>query len=155
MKKVMVETNRMNIYPLSLDRMDEVIKNEPDEEMKKAYGEMKEGCEKHPEQYVWYAIWYMELKEGNIPVGDLCFKGLEENESVEIGYGIKPEFEGQGLTTEAVVAMCQWAIKQEGVNCIEAETDPDNRASQRVLEKAGFLPNGVIGEEGPRFVWRG
>lgn len=94
MKKVMVETNRMNIYPLSLDRMDEVIKNEP-------------------------------------------------------------EFEGQGLTTEAVVAMCQWAIKQEGVNCIEAETDPDNRASQRVLEKAGFLPNGVIGEEGPRFVWRG
>ena len=130
----MVETNRMNIYPLSLDRMDEVIKNEPDEEMKKAYGEMK---------------------EGNIPVGDLCFKGLEENGSVEIGYGIKPEFEGQGLTTEAVVAMCQWAIKQEGVNCIEAETDPDNRASQRVLEKAGFLPNGVIGEEGPRFVWRG
>ena len=84
MKKVMVETNRMNIYPLSLDRMDEVIKNEPDEEMKKAYGEMKEGCEKHPEQYVWYAIWYMELKAGNIPVGDLCFKGLEENGSVEI-----------------------------------------------------------------------
>ena len=32
-----------------------------------------------------------------------------------------------------------------------AETDPNNKASQRVLEKCGFLPDGE-GKEGPRFV---
>lgn len=32
--------------------------------------------------------------------------------------------------------------------------EPGNAASQRVLEKAGFLPNGIMGEEGPRFVWQ-
>ena len=37
------------------------------------------------------------------------------------------------------------------VTRVEAETEPDNRASQRVLEKCGFLPSGTFGEEGPRF----
>ncbi len=36
-----------------------------------------------------------------------------------------------------------------------AETEPGNIASQRVLEKAGFIPTGTNGEEGPRFVWNG
>ena len=38
-------------------------------------------------------------------------------------------------------------------NCMEryAETDAGNAASQRVLEKCGFRPNGILGEEGPRF----
>ncbi len=34
---------------------------------------------------------------------------------------------------------------------VEAETDPENKKSQRVLEKCGFAPLGIIGEEGPRF----
>lgn len=43
----------------------------------------------------------------------------------------------------------------EGVCAVEAETDPENVASQNVLMRAGFVKNGVIGEEGPRFVYRG
>ena len=43
----------------------------------------------------------------------------------------------------------------EGVCAVEAETDPENVASQNVLRRAGFVKNGVIGEEGPRFVYRG
>ena len=34
------------------------------------------------------------------------------------------------------------------------ETAPDNAASMRVLQKAGFVPTGAVGDEGPRFVWR-
>lgn len=34
---------------------------------------------------------------------------------------------------------------------ISLETDSDNIASKRVLEKCGFALNGVIGEEGPRW----
>ena len=37
---------------------------------------------------------------------------------------------------------------------VEAETEPDNAASQRVLAKCGFVPNGIVGEEGPRYVRR-
>lgn len=48
----------------------------------------------------------------------------------------------------------QWASGQPGVTRIEAETEPGNAASQRVLEKSGFVLTGTTGEEGPRFVWR-
>jgi ribosomal-protein-alanine N-acetyltransferase len=37
------------------------------------------------------------------------------------------------------------------MTAIEAETAPENIASKRVLEKCGFIANGKIGEEGPRF----
>ena len=41
-----------------------------------------------------------------------------------------------------MTAMARWASEQIGVKYVEAETDPDNKASQRVLEKAGFHLNG-------------
>lgn len=34
---------------------------------------------------------------------------------------------------------------------IAAEAEGTNLASQRVLQKAGFRPNGKRGEEGPRY----
>lgn len=37
---------------------------------------------------------------------------------------------------------------------MEAEIDPENKASQRVLEKAGFCLNGIMGVEGLRYVFK-
>ena len=88
-------------------------------------------------------------------MGDLCFKGLPETGHPEIGYGIEPEFWNQGYTTEAVRAACCWALQQPGVSAIEAETDPGNAASQAVLRKVGFVPTGILGKAGPRFIWKG
>ena len=95
-------------------------------------------------------MWMIELRDGT-HIGDLCFKGPGTNGTVEIGYGVLEEYQGHGYAAEAVGAAVSWALQQPGVNRVEAETEPDNRASQRVLEKCGFLPSGVIGEEGPRF----
>lgn len=78
--------------------------------------------------------------------------GPAKDRAVEIGYGILPSYEGNGYMTEAVQGMIRWAFAQQDVNFVEAETDPDNRASQRILEKCGFVPNGKTGEEGSRFV---
>ena len=111
---------------------------------------MLEGCLQHPDQWHWYAMWMIELKD-RTHIGDLCFKGLGANGVVEIGYGILEEYQGNGYASEAVGAAVNWALQQSGVTRVEAETEPDNRASQRVLEKCGFFPTGTVGEEGPRF----
>lgn len=147
---VMMETARLRICVLSDEEMVRFIWTQTDEELIKAYKEMLQGSVEHPEQRVWYAIWSIERKDGT-SVGDLCFKGPPENGAVEIGYGILPEHMGNGYATEAVGAAVKWALRQTGVLCVEAETGPDNRASQRVLEKCGFVSNGAYGEEGPRF----
>ena len=146
----MKRTERLTIYPASREQMEAMIASEQNEELKKAYTEMLEGCLRHPDQWDWYAIWMIEKTDGT-PVGDLCFKGLREDGIAEIGYGILEEHQGQGYATEAVRAACRWAFGHAEVTSLEAETDAGNAASQRVLEKCGFRPNGTIGAEGPRF----
>lgn len=146
-----IRTERLRIRLASDDEMRTLISEETDGDLKAAYGEMLAGCETEPNLRQWFAAWFLELPDG-VRIGDLCFKGLGADGMVEIGYGLLPEFFGQGYATEAVAAMTQWASQQSGVSRIEAETEPGNTASQRVLEKAGFVPTGKTGEEGPRFV---
>ena len=130
--------------------METIISSETNAELKAAYSEMLDGCLQHPDQWDWYAIWIIELRNGTY-IGDLCFKGLDSNGVAEIGYGILEEYQGQGYATEAVKAALRWAFQNPNVTAIEAETDADNAASKRVLEKCGFLANGIIGKEGPRY----
>ncbi len=146
----MLETDRIRIYPASREQMENSILAEKDDDLKKAYGEMLEGCLAHADQWDWYAMWEIEKKDGT-HIGDLCFKGLEEK-NPEIGYGIMDEFQGQGYATEAVRLAVEWAFSHPEIIAVEAETDPDNVASQKVLTKCGFEANGEIGEEGPRFI---
>ena len=153
MNRIELETERLRLYIASRVEMEQIIARQTDEELRKAYQEMLDGYLAHPEQGEWYAIWMVTRRDG-VQVGDLCFKGLNEDGSVEIGYGINDEFQGQGYATEAVIATVDWALRQSGVLRVEAETEPDNTDSQRVLAKCGFVPNGIMGEEGPRYVRR-
>ena len=147
----MIETQRLRINIASQEEMERTIETESYEELKTAYQEMLQGCLDHPEQWKWYAIWIIEDKEGAC-VGNLSFKGLESNGSVEIGYGIFDEFCNKGFASEAVEAVVKWAMEQSDIKQIEAEADPNNIASQKVLAKCGFVATGVIGEEGPRYI---
>ena len=148
-----VETERMYLYSLSNEEMRLVIEKESDLEMKQAYAEMLEGSLSNPDKRIWYAIWNMELKNDlETIVGDFCFKGLGDDGVVEIGYGLKEEYRHYGYMTEALKAITEWALSQESVKQVEAETNAENIASQKVLLQSGFISNGKMGEEGPRFV---
>jgi len=150
-KVIKIKSKRLVISPMTDEEMTALI-GSSDEEMQAAYSEMLTGAKEHPEVRPWYIAWKICLKkEPDKMVGDLCFKGPQEKGRVEVGYGILPEYEGQGYATEAVKAVCEWAFSEKDVYYVEAETDPDNSASQRVLEKNGFAVTGKTGEEGPRF----
>ncbi len=150
-----IESERLIFYPIENDETLKLIENEKDPEMKQAYSEMLQGCIEHPGNRIWYTVWYMELRsEPGTVIGDFCFKGLNENSMVEIGYGLRDGYCGHGYMTEAVKKISEWALHQKGVTKVEAETEPDNTASQNVLIKAGYFPSGIIGEEGPRYVFQ-
>lgn len=149
----MIDTSRLKIYAASQEQMETFIAAQPVDVLKAAYTEMLDGCLLHPDQWEWYAIWMIELKDGT-HIGELCFKGLTENGIAEIGYGIAEDYEGCGYATEAVLALTDWALMQSCVMCVMAETEESNIASQKVLNKAGFMPTGEMGEEGPLFARR-
>ena len=149
-EKAMLETGRLKIYASSQDIMEQFIESQTAPVLKAAYTEMLNGCLDHSDQWEWYAIWMIELKNGT-HIGELCFKGLSADGIAEIGYGISKEYQNNGYATEAVKAVLEWAFAHPEIAAVEAETDSDNTASKRVLEKCGFALNGVIGEEGPRW----
>ncbi len=105
MKKEIIKTKRLVIEPISDEETEDLIRHSDSEENRKAYEEMLQGSRNDPDNRVWFTPWKMMLKDGRTYIGDLCFKGPEKNSTVEIGYGILPEYEGKGYTTEAVQAM--------------------------------------------------
>ena len=151
-----LESERLFLYPLGDEEMVLLTENEKDPELRQAYAEMLEGCRNEPENRLWYAAWLMELKNNpGVIVGDFCFKGLGADGAVELGYGLREGFCGNGYMTEAVRTVTKWALEQPGVSRVEAETESENEASQKVLAACGFVPAGTAGKEGPRFVYRG
>ena len=121
------------------------------EALKTAYSEMLNGCLSHPNQWEWYAIWMIELKNGT-HIGELCFKGISKEGVTEIGYGIGDDYQGCGYATEAVAALVDWALGQPNTVTVKAEVEASNVASKCVLEKAGFTPTGETGKEGQVFI---
>ena len=72
-------------------------------------------------------------------MAELGFKGAPDAAGqVEIGYGTMPLQQGRGLMTEAVGGMAGWAAKRNGIKTLLAETDKNNFASIRILQKNNF-----------------
>jgi RimJ/RimL family protein N-acetyltransferase len=78
-----------------------------------------------------------------------------------VGYWVAPWGRGRGVCTRALRLLSAWALGEAGFARVELMTDPENRASQRVAEKAGYTNEGrlrsVIGyRDGRRadaFMW--
>ncbi len=152
-KWIPVKTKRLVIRPCNWKEMEQLKELESDIEMKQAYQDMMDCMKENKGQEYWGAAWLIALLDGT-RVGDMCFKGApDEQGEVEIGYGIDEWKQGNGYATEMVAAMIHWALTRPNVKMVTAQTQKNNRKSQRVLKKNGFVPYGY-GEEGPRFLFR-
>ena len=64
----------------------------------------------------------------------------------DIGYEIAPRLWGQGYATEAARAMVDFGFRTLGLYRLSSWCIAENTASARVLEKAGFKPEGRLRE---------
>jgi RimJ/RimL family protein N-acetyltransferase len=86
----------------------------------------------------------IRLRAGGTLIG-VAGAHLQGDSEVEIGYWLGTAHHGRGYASEAAVALAErlgTALPGRG---IVAECRPANRASWRVLEKAGFRPTGAAG----------
>ncbi|MEZ5995073.1 MAG: GNAT family protein [Hyphomonadaceae bacterium] len=63
-------------------------------------------------------------------------------QTASLGYWAGQEHAGNGYTTSAVRAVLRYAFEDLDLHRVEAACQPDNIASRRVLEKAGFTEEG-------------
>ncbi len=64
----------------------------------------------------------------------------------EVGYALARPFWGQGLASEATAALVEYGFETLDLHRLEAELDPRNDASVRVLERQGFIREGLLRE---------
>lgn len=67
--------------------------------------------------------------------------------SAKLGYCLAEAAWGQGLATEAATALLHWAFGALDLNRVQSETDTRNVASARVLEKLGFVREGLLRQD--------
>ena len=84
-------------------------------------------------------------KAAGAPVGTfLLFKHDEGARRAEVGYVLARAHWGTGLMREALRAVAAQAFGPLGLRRLEAEVDPANVASTRVLERVGFVREGLL-----------
>lgn len=64
----------------------------------------------------------------------------------ELGYGLAPAHQGKGYMHEALVRLVNYGFSTLQLNRIEAEINPENTASSKVLEALGFQFEGKMRE---------
>ena len=63
---------------------------------------------------------------------------------LDFGYVLARAEWGRGMMTEALTEVARWAMQQGGIWRIGAVCDVENRASARVMEKAGLAREGIL-----------
>ncbi|MFJ6207554.1 GNAT family N-acetyltransferase [Lysinibacillus sp. NPDC092081] len=162
-----LSTKRLKLIPLNAKYLDLLINDEQsleielsvsskevflDEELRQALKFRLSKVLENEENYIWYTNWLIVSKEENCIVGGIMLKGLpNEHGEVIIGYYIFPPYQGKGYMTETVRAMKDWLLRQSNVKYVVADTDKDNIASHKVLQKAGAT---LYSESEELYYWR-
>lgn len=91
--------------------------------------------------------WGITLKGNPKVLGIIGYYRLQpENYRAEIGYMLLPEFHGKGIITEAVKRLISYGFDDLKLHSIEAVIDPQNFASEKVLQKCNFVKEAHLKE---------
>jgi RimJ/RimL family protein N-acetyltransferase/ligand-binding SRPBCC domain-containing protein len=82
------------------------------------------------------------MRESQDPIG--MIEARLQNTTVDIGYVLARAHWGKGLMPEAIRAIAETSLLDPGIFRVQAFCDCQNIASQRALEKAGFLREGRL-----------
>ncbi len=95
-----------------------------------------------------HGLFKVSLKSSGIPVGICGFVKRDFLNWPDIGYAILPEFENQGLISEANSLIISYGWNELGLEKIYAITSESNMRSQHLLSKLGMQRVGNIQPEG-------
>lgn len=91
--------------------------------------------------------WGITLKNNPKLLGIIGYYRLQpENYRAEIGYMLLPDFHGKGIIPEAVNRLIRYGFDDLKLHSIEAVIDPENFASEKVLQKCGFVKEAHLKE---------
>jgi [ribosomal protein S5]-alanine N-acetyltransferase len=143
------ETSRLSAERLRERDLDEMARLHLDERVTATLGGVRSRAEtrewldanlEHWERH-GYGLWVFRDREDGALVGrgGLHRYELEGVDEVELGYTVVAERWRLGYGTEIASAIVAAGVERLGIRDVIAFTLPENVASRRVMEKAGFV----------------
>lgn len=84
--------------------------------------------------------WAITLREDPKLIGTVCLWNLQkEHFRAEIGYALHPDFHQKGIMHEVLEAVIDYGFNEMKLHSIEANVNPANEASIKLLEKNSFV----------------
>ena len=141
-----IETSRLRVFPLPLAQLRLWAEDLPALErslgyayrgvpVEKALGDARRllAAAEEAGESPYRTVWMLVQREEGVIIGSAGFKGgPDEKGEVEIRYAMGKDYRRRGYMTEAVKAICCWALEQPEVAHITAETDLVSYPSQRI-----------------------
>ena len=148
-----ITTERLTLVPFAPDHLDGLFKMNSDPEVMRYLGtpqtrdDTTASIVRQQEKWAqhgfgWWAIF--ENSSGQL-VGAACLQhlGHVETNPLEIGWRLIPSVQGRGYATEAGRAAMQYGFDVIGETYLTAVTDPENKASARVMDRLGMTCIGI------------
>lgn len=82
--------------------------------------------------------------DGTLVGGISLYRADAGTRSAEVGYGVRLGYRDAGIATEALTGLTAWALSEGGLQRIELRVRPENHASIKVADRAGFLLEGTL-----------
>ena len=83
--------------------------------------------------------WGISLRNDPTLLGTIAFwRLIPENYRAEIGYMLHPDYQGRGLMSEAMTEVMRYGFEIMNLHSIEANINPGNEVSRKLLLKFGF-----------------
>lgn len=148
-----IETDRLIIRPFELkDRYDifEIVSDgetcsddggyEPFEEMNDEYNQLMKKFSGDIGRFV------IQLKQRNKAIGLIHLSSLDNRavEAYDIGYVVNKDYRKQGYGYEAVSNVIEYCFNKLQIDMITAEIFTWNQGSMNMLNKLGFVKEGII-----------
>lgn len=87
-----------------------------------------------------YIAWGITLKNEPKLIGTITFWNLQkEHYRAEIGYALHPDYQGRGIMQEAIDTVLDFGFKNMKLHSVEANVNPANAASIKLLERNKFV----------------
>ena len=84
--------------------------------------------------------WVITLKDDPKMIGSLgLWRLIKEHYRAEVGYTLHPAQQGKGIMHEAMMAVIDYGFRQMKLHSIEANINPLNIPSQKILERCNFI----------------
>ena len=91
--------------------------------------------------------WAITLKGNPKLIGIIGhYRIRPEHFRAEIGYMLLAEYQGKGIISEAIKEVVNYGFEVMKLHSIEAIIDPENFASEKVLQKNGFVKEAHLKE---------